>query len=137
MPARNRTTVSDVPVHAMLAMISNPAQYGKMIEEFSRAETSAKLAESVARDRENAAGDAEILIAKREEAVTRIEEQQAKREADLLARNEHLTEMGGANAAARRVLDAERQALEVEKTAFTERYTDLQAAASAFMAAGA
>ncbi len=74
MPSRNRTTVSDVPVYALMSMISDPEKYGKLMEQFSIAETAAKNAESVARDRENAAGHREIAVSEREEALAGREE---------------------------------------------------------------
>ncbi len=64
-----------------MAMISDPQKYGKMIEEFAKAETAAKNAESKARDRENAVGYREIAVSEREAALAAVEERLEQREA--------------------------------------------------------
>ena len=69
MPARNRTSVADVPIFALLSMISDPKKFGALIQQFSESETKAKVAESAATDRLNAAGDAENVIKAREQVV--------------------------------------------------------------------
>ena len=137
MPARNRSpSVADIPIAAVLAMISNPQEYGRLIEEFSRAETAAKTAQSAAKDRENLVGHAEIAVKEREQIVGEFEQQQAQEKARLDAEGERLANGIRDLGLERAAYEAERRALEAEKAAVTEKHEDLRAAASAFMAAG-
>ncbi len=137
MPARNRgPSVADIPIAAVLAIISNPTEYGRLIEEFSRAETAAKTAQSEAKDRENLVGHAEIAVKEREQIVGEFEQQQAQEKARLDAEGERLANGIRDLGLERAAFEVERQQLATDQSAFVESRAALLAQAQALVSAG-